>query len=259
MIKAVLFDMDDTLLSINLTAFIASYVSRKARLLAEVSSSSVVSMGMPFARSYLAISSDSRQDSLTNEQLFNETFLTETGIPLDDPVIADAVDCFDAEVTPTLNGRTVHAVPRRGGRKAVEAARKLGLTVALATNPSFSEACVRARMGWADVEDVPFARISHMANSTRMKPDARYYEEFVSALGLSCEECLMVGNDATRDFPRPDCGLVTAYVGHARPKRAIWRGDMERLSRDLPFLIDRLDGDRSRGMPDDWAEPGSSD
>ena len=71
MIKAVLFDMDDTLLSINLTAFIASYLSRKARLLAEVASKPVASMGVPLAAAYLAIASDSRRDSLTNEELLD--------------------------------------------------------------------------------------------------------------------------------------------------------------------------------------------
>ena len=53
----------------------------------------------------------------------------------------------------------------------------------------------------------------------------------------------MVGNDAVRDLPRADCGLRTAYVGHARPKRAVWRGSMAELARELPDLIARLDSD----------------
>jgi FMN phosphatase YigB (HAD superfamily) len=241
MIKAVLFDMDDTLLSINLTAFIASYLSRKARLLAEVASKPVASMGVPLAAAYLAIASDSRRDSLTNEELFDEVMLARTGIPLDDPAIADAVRCFDVDVTPTLNSSLVRATPRPGGLESIERARSMGLMVALATNPTFSEECVRARMAWAGVDDVPFARVSHMGNSTRLKPAARYYEEFCAGLEITCDECLMVGNDAARDLPRPACGMATAYVGHGWPRRAYWRGDMTRLARDLPFIVDQLD------------------
>jgi hypothetical protein len=48
----------------------------------------------------------------------------------------------------------------------------------------------------------------------------------------------MVGNDAKRDFPRPDIGLRTLYVGHAWPKRALWRGRSERLALDLSTIID---------------------
>ena len=58
----------------------------------------------------------------------------------------------------------------------------------------------------------------------------------------------MVGNDAVRDLPRADCGLRTAYVGHARPKRAVWRGSMAELARELPDLVRRLnEADARRG------------
>lgn len=240
MIRAVLFDMDDTLLDIDLGAFVAKYIAGESRILGSIARKSPLALGVPLSRSYLAISSGKRNDDLTNGRLFADTFARITSIPLDDPVIAEALSCYEREVLPGLNDGIIHARPRPGGIEAIETARSLGLTVALATNPSFTEECVRCRMGWAGVADVDFARVSHMGNSTRLKPDARYYEEFVAALGLTSAECLMVGNDASRDFPRPACGLATAYVGHGRPKRATWRGDMSELARALPGIVDRL-------------------
>ena len=82
-----------------------------------------------------------------------------------------------------------------------------------------------------------FALISCAENSTRSKPWAGYYEEFCGKLGVAPDECLMVGNDARRDFAHPECGLRTIYVGHARPKRAIWSGHMSDLTPALPRLI----------------------
>ena len=64
----------------------------------------------------------------------------------------------------------------------------------------------------------------------------------MNALGLTCDECLMVGNDSRRDFPHPDCGLRTIYVGHAWPRRAVWHGPTSRLARELPNVIRRFDG-----------------
>ncbi|MCH3968725.1 MAG: HAD family hydrolase [Atopobiaceae bacterium] len=240
MIKAVLFDMDDTLLSINLTAFVAVHAAKLTSMLSRISRTSAAPLGIAYTRAYLAISAEGRTDSLTNDELFCQTFQRLTHIPLDDPAIADALDTFERTVTPRLSGGPVQARPRPGARKAVTSALDLGLDVALATNPSFSASCVRTRMEWADVADIDFVRVSSMENSTRVKPFARYYQEFAGAMGLTCDECLMVGNDASRDFPRPDCGLATAYVGHGWPKRAVWRGDPERLARDLPFLVDDL-------------------
>lgn len=241
MIRAVLFDLDDTLLSLNLTAFIARYVAGAAGLLARAARTTPLVMGRPYLKGFLAVQSGDRTDSLTNERVFNDAFLAESGIPLDDPVIADLIDYYEREVVPGFREGIVRARPVDGAREAIEAVHGLGLTCALATNPTFSLACDEARMGWAEVSAEDFALISTWSNSTRCKPDARYYQEFAQALGLRLEECLMVGNDATRDFPRPDCGLRTAYVGHGRPKRAIWRGSMADLARELPELVARLD------------------
>lgn len=240
MIRAVLFDLDDTLLRLNLTAFLTRYVAGASRLLASAARTSPVALGVPYVRAFLAMDAQDRQDSLTNERLFNQTILESTGIPLDDPVIADLMTYYEEEIVPGFSGGIVSARPVEGARAAIEAVHEAGLVCALATNPTFSLACDRARMGWAGVREEDFARVSTWSNSTRCKPSTRYYQEFANALGVRLEECLMVGNDATRDIVRDGCGLRTAYVGHARPRDAVWRGPMERLARELPELVKRL-------------------
>lgn len=240
MIKAVLFDMDATLLDINLTAFMGAYVADVSRILVRISGKPTLAFGGAWARGYLAIANEGRTDGLTNLELFSATVERLTGVPVADPAIADAISCYERTVLPRRRGGLVGARPMEGGIAAIERAREMGLAVALATNPSFSQDCIRVRMGWAGIADMPFARVSHMGNSTRLKPRARYYEEFVSALGLAPEECIMVGNDARRDFPHPDIGMPTAYVGHARPGRAAWSGRMSELADALPALVDRL-------------------
>ena len=240
MIRAVLFDLDDTLLRLNLTAFIVRYVAGASRLLGEAARTSPAALGVPFVRSLLAIDAQDRADSLTNEQLFNQTFQAASGIPLDDPVIHDLIDYYEREVVPGFAGGIVAARPVEGAREAIDAVWDEGLVCALATNPTFSLACDRARMEWAGVHVDDFALVSTISNSTRCKPSARYYQEFANQLGVRLEECLMVGNDAVRDLPRADCGLRIAYVGHARPKRAVWRGSMAELARELPDLVHRL-------------------
>lgn len=239
-IRAVLFDLDDTLVRLNLTAFLTRYVAGCSRLLASVARTNPIALGLPYVRAFLAMDAQDRQDSLTNEQIFNKVMLETTGIPLDDPVIADLVTYYETEIVPGFGDGLVAARPVEGARRAIQAVHDAGLICALATNPTFSLACDRARMGWAGVDEKDFALISTAANSTRCKPSVRYYQEFANQLGVRLEECLMVGNDAARDIVRPDCGLRTAYVGHARPRDAVWRGPMERLARELPDLVERL-------------------
>lgn len=237
MIKAVLFDLDDTLLRLNLTAFIVRYVAGASRLLGQAARMSTAQLGIPYLRSFLAIDAQDREDSLTNEQLFNQTFRAASGIPLDDPAVSDLIDYYEREIVPGFADGVVAARPVEGAREAVDEVWSNGLICALATNPTFSLACDRARMEWAGVHEDDFALISTISNSTRCKPSARYYQEFANSLGVRLEECLMVGNDATRDFARPDCGLRTAYVGHGRPARAVWRGPMADFARQLPEIV----------------------
>ena len=65
-IKAVLFDMDDTLLSVNLTAFMARYVSDMSALLGEVASMNPARVAWAMGKGYLAMSDGNRMDSDTN-------------------------------------------------------------------------------------------------------------------------------------------------------------------------------------------------
>lgn len=240
MIKAILFDLDDTLLSINLGAFMARYTADLSGILARIGRVSPPRAAAALAAGYLAVQDDSRDDNLTNAEVFIDTVKSRIPVDLGDTAVADALDYYDREVLPVKNGSIIHAVPREGAHQAIKQARDMGLIVALATNPAFSEGCLQTRLGWANLTLDEFDLVSHIGNSHRLKPNARYFQEFVAALKLTPEECLMVGNDATRDFPRPDVGLRTAYVGHARPKRAVWRGDTAGFARDLPALIDRL-------------------
>lgn len=240
MIRAVLFDLDDTLLSLNLTAFIGRYVAGASRLLGKAARVSPVALGAPFAKSFMALEDAGRTDALTNEELFRSVFYKASGIPLEEPAVADLMDFYERELVPDMGGGIVAARPQAGCREAVECVWRLGLTCALATNPTFSLACDRARLGWAGLYEDDFAAISTISNSHRCKPCAQYYQEFANSLGVRVDECLMVGNDASRDFARPDCGLRTAYVGHARPGRAVWRGSLAALARELPELVRRL-------------------
>lgn len=251
MIRAVLFDLDDTLLDINLTYFVARYGKGLSDVLSRIARVPSIFLYPKILRAYMAVDNQNRLDTMTNEELLNTRIFESTGVPIDDPVIADAISTFEHEIVPSYRDTIVAAHPRPGMRAAVTRVHELGLICALASNPLFSMEVDRTRMTWANVNECDFAAISHISNSRRTKPSADYYLDFLGGLGLKPEECLMVGNDARRDFPWPRIGLRTLYVGHARPARAFWRGRPERLAGDLKTIIDfanEQDVDQMRSM-----------
>lgn len=227
-LEAVVFDMDDTLLSINLSAFIAMYVMDEADLLAKISRKRTFTLFNAYAISMLDLNNGERgeDDARTNYQYFADRLAQRGGVPLTEPAILDVLEFYERKILPRKNDRMVNARPREGAREAVKTVLDHGYRIALLTNPSFSRACIECRMGWGDMLDMPFELVTTWENSTRCKPDVDYYREALGKLGVTPEETLMVGNDPKRDLPDPSFGLQTAYVGMGAPKRALWCGSM---------------------------------
>ena len=252
MLKAVVFDMDDTLLSINLSAFLAVYMMDEARLLADIARTNPFSAFATFGSALLNLTNNARDDDddRTNRAYFNDTVERRSGVPLDDPVIADAFTYYEREVLPRRNDSIIAAHPRSGAHEAVETLLDRGLRIALLTNPSFSRACIECRMGWGDLLDMPFDVVTTMENSTRCKPSERYYRENLDRLGCSPEEALMVGNDPKRDFCSPDIGLQTAFVGRGNPVRATWSGSMADFAASFNEIEERFYERQERDLLD---------
>ena len=227
MLKAVVFDMDDTLLDINLSAFIAVLAKEESGLLAQIGRKNPLSMFAAYTAALLDVNRAERDNTCTNRELFDAAIERRGGVVLSDPVIADALAYYEREVLPHRNDSIIAARPKAGAAEAIDAGLSRGLRIALLTNPSFGAACIECRMGWGDLLDVPFELVTTMENTRRVKPSPTYYLDALGEMGLEPGEVLMVGNDRQRDFPTPDIGLQTAFVGRGTPVRATWCGRME--------------------------------
>lgn len=238
MLKAVLFDMDETLLDINLGAFCALWAKDVSGLVADIGRKNPLATLLRLGSAFYALNRNDRAgtDNRTNREFFDAEVLRTCDVDLSDPVIFDALAYYEQEILPKKGFKVSGAAPRAGAHEAIEACAERGLKVALLTNPSFTEAGIRCRMGWAKIADAPFELVTTMDNCTRVKPSPVYYLESLEKLGLEPHEALMVGNDPKRDFPTPDCGLRTAYVGNGQDDRAIWSGDM----RDFAAALDEI-------------------
>lgn len=242
-LKAVVFDMDDTLLDINLGAFIGMFALDVTTLLAQIARKPVVSLFPAMGNAMLELNNGERAESdmRTNREFFADELERRSGVPILEPAISDVIEYYEREILPKKNDRLVSAHPRRGAHEAIEAALNRGKRIALLTNPSFSRACIECRMGWGDLLDVPFELVTTWDNSTRVKPSADYYRDSLAKLGLAPEETLMVGNDPKRDFPSPAIGLKTAYVGNGRQPNALWAGSMADFAEGFDAIEESFD------------------
>lgn len=84
--------------------------------------------------------------------------------------------------------------------RAVEFAHKNGRKVVLATNPMFPKHAQLARLGWAGLSEKDFDLITDYESDSHTKPQKEYYLSICERIGVAPEECLMIGNDERDDM-----------------------------------------------------------
>jgi FMN phosphatase YigB (HAD superfamily) len=232
-LKAILFDLDGTLLDIDLNAFFREYFAALGPVVAEVlGRSDDVGFGLDAVLAGTEAMS-LPHPGLTNREAFNARFHELTGADLDMAEYALAFERFYVQIFPSLRAGFG---PKPGARAAVERALELGLRVAIATNPIFPLAAIEERMRWADIQGLPVHLVTSYENMHSAKPYLDYFRETAALLGVSPSEALMAGDDRLLDMPAADVGIRTYYVGRGTTV-ADFTGDLTALAALLPRLI----------------------
>jgi FMN phosphatase YigB (HAD superfamily) len=237
MITAILFDLDDTLLTTNLDAFLPGYFQLLSAKLADLVPPQTFVQAL---RASTRVMTAPHDPALTNQQVFEADFFTRIGIA--EATLRPLFDEFYRDDFPRLRPLTS---PRPEARSVVQTAFRFFRQVVIATQPVFPLVAIRQRMDWAGVADFPYQFVTGYENTHACKPNPAYYLEIASALGASPDECLMVGNDLTQDIdPARRAGMSTFWLvdgAHpANPDRE--RGTLDELG-DLLAALPHPSGD----------------
>ena len=225
--RAILFDLDGTLLDIDIGEFMSRYLSALARYTATAFPEDGVMDAV-----YRGTDRMMRpHPGETNRDVFYAEVRALTGIDLNERW--DVFERFYQEHFDTLQDS---AGPSPGAHEAVDTARDLGLKIALATNPLFPASAVERRMAWAGFFPEDFDLVTTWETLRACKPHAAYYHQTADILGVEPSECVMVGDDIGLDLAAADVGMQTFYVGETVSVSADWIGDLSELARLLPRL-----------------------
>ena len=112
-------------------------------------------------------------------------------------------------------------------REAICAAHKENRKVVLATNPIFPLNGQITRLGWIGLEPEDFDLITSYESDSFCKPNPKYFTSICERIGVSPEECLMIGNDENEDMHAAsaaglNCYLVTDCIIKSNTP---WKGD----------------------------------
>lgn len=211
-IKAILFDLDGTLLPMDTDAFVRQYLKSLAPYVANVIPPETMVASLWKATELMIFNKEAHR---TNEEVFVEEFCKLTGVEKEQ--VWPTFDQFYEEEFPKLH---IHTQPNpEQSRKVIQAALNQGYRVAIATNPVFPRAAICQRLQWAGVDDLPIDFVTVYEETRFCKPHPEYYLEVVERLGFQPDECVMVGNDRQEDLVASLAGLKTYYINQCRIDR----------------------------------------
>ena len=234
-----LVDLDGTLLGLDIERFLPVYLQQLAAFVGGAVSLPDFS---PRFMSAVQAMVTSRADGSTNEEAFYAHF--RAGLSREASRACDgAFASFYEVVFPTLRQETR---PMPGARAFIEAARRRGYTMVLATSPVFPRFVIEERLNWAGIAPQAFVAITSFETCRYNKPDPKYYEEILRGQAIDAGAALMVGNDLRDDGAATRAGIAFAFVEgcYAREQdpqgSPVWRGSMLALVRaveggDAPF------------------------
>lgn len=199
MIKAVLFDLDGTLLPMDQDLFVKAYIGSMMKEMAACGYHPE-SLAKAVWKGTGAMTLNNGE--VKNESVFWSVFNTEMGKDCrkDEPLF----DQFYR--TEFQKVRDICGYDHRAA-DTIQEIKGMGLRTILATNPLFPPIATQSRVRWAGLQPEDFELITTYDNSSYCKPNPDYYREILGKLNLKPEECVMVGNDAVEDAAAEKLGI----------------------------------------------------
>ena len=216
-LKAVLLDLDDTLVHIDTELFTRRYIdliaafvaNRFPTVTADQFKKSIITATRQVSRDLDPM----RLNQTVISASINSTLLVPT-LQLDNAM----VEFFDGPYR-TLSSL---ATPVADSRPLFDWLLAHDLIVVIATNPLFPSAATHERVRWAefDPQHPGLALITTANNSHFTKPNIAYYSEILAKIGVDAAQALMVGDSFENDIQPALAAGINAYWTMPQPGTA---------------------------------------
>jgi HAD superfamily hydrolase (TIGR01549 family) len=207
MIRAVLFDLDNTLLLNDMQTFMPGYFGLLRQHVPPLfEPDGFIQDVLHCTRLMIA----DKNTAVSNRDTFWTAFGERTNG--DRAMLEAHFDSFYRDHFPQLQTLT-QSHPQTAD--LIQACFQANLQVVIATNPVYPRLAVEQRLAWAGipVTSFPYALVTDYENMHATKPHLAYYEEILAKIDCSPEQALMIGDNWTNDIaPAARLGLFTYWI-----------------------------------------------
>lgn len=237
MINTILLDLDGTVLSMDMDLFMKIYFSEMSKAFSDLPEDREVAKNI-----WVAIDATIKN---TDPDRFNEEVFMDAYAKLIVGNIYEHKQRFDTFYDAGYLKTKASVQENEWIRRSINLLKEKGYQLVLATNPIFPLKAILHRIRWAGFEPEEFSYISSFEKNHFCKPQIKYYEEVLTQIGKSPEECLMVGNDVQEDMIISQLGVKTYLINNhilnrtTEPIQVDHQGDYEAFFdfvKELPTL-----------------------
>lgn len=202
--RAVLFDLDGTLLQVQMQQFIPRYISALHAYCQDLTSHQRLQEAMCAGIHFLLATENGVQ---TNQQRLFEFVAAQ--LDLNPQLLAQRYADFLASDFEFL-ATGIQSLSLANA--LVNICVRAKVPVVLATNPVFPRQLIEARCRWAGIDVAAFDLVTSLENSRYCKPQLGYFYALAEELSIDPQDCLMVGNDTSHDLAAGETGMTTWLV-----------------------------------------------
>ena len=205
--NTVLFDLDGTLLPMDMKEFTDTYILLlKSHLESAGYEAEKIIAGIWIGQKAMI----ENNGMLTNEECFwkaFENFMTDGNGKMETKVKRKLEKEIIKFYKEDFGVARYVTSPSNIVSECIHILKEKGYQLVVATNPIFPEIAIYERMAWAGVDTEDFSLITTYENSCYTKPNPEYYKYLLKVLYKDPDDCLMVGNDVKEDMSAKHLGI----------------------------------------------------
>ncbi|MGF7058719.1 HAD family hydrolase [Brassicibacter mesophilus] len=199
-----LFDLDGTLLPLDLEEFMAAYFKELCKKFSSYFDIRTFPKVVLASTEYMVTNQEKHK---TNKECFFEDFQKRI-----DRNVEDLMPLFDEFYSLEFNNIINVAKPDPLVKKIIDVLKEKGYRLVIATNPLFPKDAIFHRIRWAGLDIDDFELITSYENMHSCKPNLDYYKEILSIINKNAKEVMMVGNDVQEDIVSKELGIRTFLI-----------------------------------------------
>jgi len=204
MIDTLLFDLDGTLLPLDMEKFTLRYFEELCNKFSTIIEPKLLQEAIWASIKYMVCNTEREK---TNMECFFEDFRTRVNYDL-----GKLIPIFDEFYNKDFVNIKDVSNPSPLVIELIEILKNNGYDLVIATNPLFPRDAIYHRIAWAGLNIDDFMLVTTYENMHFCKPNVQYYEEILEMIDKRPENTMMVGNDVQEDIVASQLGIKTYLI-----------------------------------------------